>query len=103
MEGFSAHSGHAHLLSAALPCCWCCFAAVIGRNWSNVLAGAQDLRRRSASASVRNMPGALGVCSPRRRLKLLLGRRHIIRRRPMACCFTLGPILVLIPVILSWL
>ncbi|NQV10462.1 MAG: NADH-quinone oxidoreductase subunit NuoH [Cyanobacteria bacterium] len=101
MEGFGLTPGTAHLLWLPLPMLLVLVAAVIG-----VLVNVWLERKISAAVQQRIGPeyaGALGVLQPLADGLKLLWKEDIIPARADGLLFTLGPILVLIPVILSWL
>ena len=91
----------AHLLWIPLPMFLVLIAAVIG-----VLVTVWLERKISAAAQQRIGPeyaGALGILQPMADGLKLLVKEDIIPARADNLLFTLGPILVLVPVILSWL
>ena len=97
--GFSAEI--AHILWLPLPMLLVLAAAVIG-----VLVTVWLERKISAAAQQRIGPeyaGALGILQPMADGLKLLVKEDIIPARADSWLFTLGPILVLVPVILSWL
>ncbi|TWB90426.1 NADH dehydrogenase subunit H [Synechococcus sp. Ace-Pa] len=101
MEGFGLTPGTAHLLWLPLPMLLVLVAAVIG-----VLVNVWLERKISAAVQQRIGPeyaGALGVLQPLADGLKLLWKEDIIPAKADGLLFTLGPILVLIPVILSWL
>ena len=101
MEGFGLAPGTAHLLWLPLPMLLVLVAAVIG-----VLVNVWLERKISAAVQQRIGPeyaGALGVLQPLADGLKLLWKEDIIPAKADGLLFTLGPILVLIPVILSWL
>ncbi len=91
----------AHLLWLPLPMLLVLFAAVVG-----VLVTVWLERKISAAAQQRIGPeyaGALGVLQPLADGLKLLVKEDVIPARADGLLFTLGPVLVLVPVILSWL
>ncbi len=93
--------GAAHLLWLPLPMVLVLVAAVIG-----VLVNVWLERKISAAVQQRIGPeyaGALGVLQPLADGMKLLFKEDVIPARADGLLFTLGPILVLVPVILSWL
>lgn len=101
MEGFGLSQGTAHLLWLPLPMLLVLVAAVIG-----VLVNVWLERKISAAVQQRIGPeyaGALGVLQPMADGLKLLFKEDVIPRRADGLLFTLGPVLVLVPVILSWL
>ena len=101
LDGFGVSQGLAHLLWLPLPMLTVLVSAVVG-----VLVNVWLERKISAAAQQRIGPefaGALGVLQPMADgLKLLL-KEDIIPAKADGLLFTLGPVLVLVPVILSWL
>ena len=101
LEGLGISPQIAHILWLPLPMLLVLTAALIG-----VLVTVWLERKISAAAQQRIGPeyaGALGVLQPMADgLKLLL-KEDIIPANADSLLFTLGPVLVLIPVILSWL
>ncbi len=94
-------SSIAHLLWLPLPMLLVLTAALIG-----VLVTVWLERKISAAAQQRIGPeyaGALGILQPMADGLKLLVKEDIIPKKADNLLFTLGPILVLIPVILSWL
>jgi len=90
-----------HLLWLPLPMLLVLFAAVVG-----VLVTVWLERKISASAQQRIGPeyaGALGILQPMADGLKLLVKEDVIPTRADGFLFTLGPVLVLVPVILSWL
>ncbi|MEB3349746.1 MAG: NADH-quinone oxidoreductase subunit NuoH [Cyanobacteriota bacterium] len=101
LQGLGFSSGAAHLLWLPLPMLSVLVAAVVG-----VLVNVWLERKISAAVQQRIGPeyaGALGVLQPLADGLKLLVKEDIIPARADGLLFTLGPILVLIPVILSWL
>jgi len=101
MEGMGLPSSIAHLLWLPLPMLLVLTAALIG-----VLVTVWLERKISAAAQQRVGPeyaGALGILQPMSDGLKLLVKEDIIPQKADSLLFTLGPILVLIPVILSWL
>ena len=101
MEGFGVSAEIAHILWLPLPMLLVLAAAVIG-----VLVTVWLERKVSAAAQQRIGPeyaGALGILQPMADGLKLLVKEDIIPARADGLLFTLGPILVLVPVILSWL
>jgi NAD(P)H-quinone oxidoreductase subunit 1 len=101
MQGLGLSSEVAHLLWLPLPMLLVLVAAVVG-----VLVTVWLERKISAAAQQRIGPeyaGALGVLQPMADGLKLLVKEDVIPARADGLLFTLGPVLVLIPVILSWL
>ncbi|CAK6701747.1 NAD(P)H-quinone oxidoreductase subunit 1 [Synechococcus sp. CBW1107] len=101
LEGFGLSQGAAHLLWLPLPMLLVLVAAVIG-----VLVNVWLERKISAAVQQRIGPeyaGALGVLQPMADGLKLLFKEDVIPHRADGLLFTLGPVLVLVPVILSWL
>ncbi|MFN7899445.1 MAG: NADH-quinone oxidoreductase subunit NuoH [Synechococcaceae cyanobacterium] len=101
LEGFGLPPGAAHLLWLPLPMLAVLVAAVVG-----VLVNVWLERKISAAVQQRIGPeyaGALGVLQPLADGLKLVFKEDIIPRRADGLLFTLGPVLVLVPVILSWL
>ncbi len=101
LQGLGVSSELAHVLWLPLPILLVLIAAVIG-----VLVTVWLERKISAAAQQRIGPeyaGALGVLQPMADGLKLLVKEDIIPARADSLLFTLGPVLVLIPVILSWL
>ncbi|WP_198949748.1 NADH-quinone oxidoreductase subunit NuoH [Synechococcus sp. 1G10] len=101
LEGFGLSQGTAHLLWLPLPMLLVLVAAVIG-----VLVNVWLERKISAAVQQRIGPeyaGALGVLQPMADGLKLLFKEDVIPHRADGLLFTLGPVLVLVPVILSWL
>ena len=93
--------GAAHLLWLPLPMVLVLVAAVVG-----VLVNVWLERKISAAVQQRIGPeyaGALGVLQPMADGLKLLFKEDVIPARADGLLFTLGPVLVLVPVILSWL
>ena len=101
LQGFGMSSALARLLWLPLPMLLVLVAAVVG-----VLVNVWLERKISAAVQQRIGPeyaGALGVLQPMADGLKLLFKEDIIPARADGLLFTLGPILVLVPVILSWL
>ena len=101
LEGIGLTPATAHLLWLPLPMLLVLVAAVVG-----VLVNVWLERKISAAVQQRIGPeyaGALGVLQPLADGLKLLFKEDIIPARADGLLFTLGPVLVLIPVILSWL
>jgi len=101
LEGFGVSEGLAHLLWLPLPMVTVLVAAVVG-----VLVNVWLERKISAAVQQRIGPeyaGALGVLQPMADGLKLLFKEDIIPAKADGILFTLGPVLVLVPVILSWL
>ncbi len=101
LEGIGLPSSIAHLLWLPLPMLLVLSAALIG-----VLVTVWLERKISAAAQQRIGPeyaGALGILQPMADGLKLLVKEDIIPQKADSLLFTLGPVLVLIPVILSWL
>ncbi len=101
LQGMGLPSSIAHLLWLPLPMLLVLTAALIG-----VLVTVWLERKISAAAQQRIGPeyaGALGILQPMADGLKLLVKEDIIPQKADSLLFTLGPILVLIPVILSWL
>ena len=101
IQGLGVSPEVAHLLWLPLPMALVLIAAVIG-----VLVTVWLERKISASAQQRIGPeyaGALGVLQPMADGLKLLVKEDVIPKRADGLLFTLGPVLVLVPVILSWL
>jgi len=101
LEGYGLTPATAHLLWLPLPMLLVLVAAVVG-----VLVNVWLERKISAAVQQRIGPeyaGALGVLQPLADGLKLLFKEDIIPARADGLLFTLGPVLVLIPVILSWL
>ena len=101
MRSLGLGPGAAHLLWLPLPMVLVLVAAVVG-----VLVNVWLERKISAAVQQRIGPeyaGALGVLQPLADGMKLLFKEDIIPARADGLLFTLGPVLVLVPVILSWL
>ena len=101
LAGLGLGSGLARLLWLPLPMLLVLVAAVVG-----VLVNVWLERKISAAAQQRIGPeyaGALGLLQPLADGLKLLFKEDIIPARADGLLFTLGPVLVLVPVILSWL
>ncbi|NDF62000.1 MAG: NADH-quinone oxidoreductase subunit H, partial [Synechococcaceae bacterium WBB_3_034] len=101
LEGLGLSHGAAHLLWLPLPMLLVLVAAVVG-----VLVNVWLERKISAAVQQRIGPeyaGALGILQPMADGLKLLFKEDIIPARADGLLFTLGPVLVLVPVILSWL
>jgi NAD(P)H-quinone oxidoreductase subunit 1 len=101
LEGLGMSPGAAHLLWLPLPMLVVLVAAVVG-----VLVNVWLERKISAAVQQRIGPeyaGALGILQPMADGLKLLFKEDIIPARADGLLFTLGPVLVLVPVILSWL
>ena len=101
LQSMGLPSSIAHLLWLPLPMLLVLTAALIG-----VLVTVWLERKISAAAQQRVGPeyaGALGILQPMADGFKLLVKEDIIPQKADSLLFTLGPILVLIPVILSWL
>ena len=101
MQGIGLPSEVAHILWLPLPILLVLVSAVIG-----VLVTVWLERKISAAAQQRIGPeyaGALGILQPMADGLKLLVKEDIIPARADGLLFTLGPVLVLVPVILSWL
>ena len=101
LEGLGLSPGAAHLLWLPLPMLTVLVAAVVG-----VLVNVWLERKISAAVQQRIGPeyaGALGILQPLADGLKLLFKEDIIPARADGLLFTLGPVLVLVPVILSWL
>lgn len=101
LQGFGLGEGLAHLLWLPLPMLIVLVSAVMG-----VLVTVWLERKVSAAVQQRVGPeyaGPLGILQPAADgLKLLL-KEDVIPANADAILFTLGPVLVLVPLILSWL
>jgi NAD(P)H-quinone oxidoreductase subunit 1 len=101
LEGFGVSQGLAHLLWLPLPMLTVLVSAVVG-----VLVNVWLERKISAAVQQRIGPeyaGALGILQPMADGLKLLFKEDIIPAKADGLLFTLGPVLVLVPVILSWL
>ena len=101
LGGLGMGPGLARLLWLPLPMLLVLVAAVVG-----VLVNVWLERKISAAAQQRIGPeyaGALGILQPMADGLKLLFKEDIIPARADGLLFTLGPILVVVPVILSWL
>ena len=101
LGGLGLGPGLARLLWLPLPMLLVLVAAVVG-----VLVNVWLERKISAAAQQRIGPeytGALGLLQPLADGLKLLFKEDIIPARADSLLFTLGPVLVLVPVILSWL
>ncbi len=101
LQGMGMSTGLAHLLWLPFPMLLVLVAAVVG-----VLVNVWLERKISAAVQQRVGPeyaGALGVLQPLADGLKLLVKEDIIPARADGLLFTLGPVLVLVPVILSWL
>ena len=101
LEGLGLTPAAAHLVWLPLPMVLVLVSAVVG-----VLVTVWLERKISAAVQQRIGPeyaGALGVLQPLADGLKLLFKEDIIPARADGLLFTLGPILVVVPVILSWL
>ena len=101
LQALGLSPGAAHLLWLPLPMVLVLVAAVVG-----VLVNVWLERKISAAVQQRIGPeyaGALGVLQPLADGLKLLWKEDVIPARADSLLFTLGPVLVLVPVILSWL
>ena len=101
LEGLGLTPAVAHLVWLPLPMLLVLVGAVVG-----VLVTVWLERKISAAVQQRIGPeyaGALGVLQPLADGLKLLFKEDIIPARADGLLFTLGPILVVVPVILSWL
>ena len=101
LDGFGVSQGLAHLLWLPLPMLTVLVSAVVG-----VLVNVWLERKISAAVQQRIGPeyaGALGILQPMADGLKLLFKEDIIPAKADGLLFTLGPVLVLVPVILSWL
>ena len=101
LQGFGLPADVAHLIWLPLPMLLVLVAAVVG-----VLVTVWLERKISAAVQQRIGPeyaGALGVLQPLADGLKLLAKEDIIPARADSLLFTLGPVLVVVPVILSWL
>ncbi len=101
LEGMGISSSISHILWLPLPMLLVLTVALVG-----VLVTVWLERKISAAAQQRIGPeyaGALGILQPMADGLKLLVKEDIIPAKADSLLFTLGPVLVLIPVILSWL
>lgn len=101
LEGFGLSDQAARMIWLPLPMLLVLVAAVVG-----VLVTVWLERKISAAVQQRIGPeyaGALGVLQPLADGLKLLVKEDIIPARADGLLFTLGPVLVVVPVILSWL
>ena len=101
LQGFGLSPGAARLLWLPLPMLTVLVAAVVG-----VLVNVWLERKISAAVQQRIGPeyaGALGILQPMADGLKLVFKEDVIPARADGLLFTLGPVLVLVPVILSWL
>ncbi|MYK86609.1 MAG: NADH-quinone oxidoreductase subunit H, partial [Synechococcus sp. SB0669_bin_7] len=101
LQGWGLSPGLAHALWLPLPMVLVLVAAVVG-----VLASVWMERKVSAAVQQRIGPeyaGPLGILQPLADGLKLLVKEDVIPARADSLLFTLGPVLVLVPVILSWL
>jgi NAD(P)H-quinone oxidoreductase subunit 1 len=101
LQGFGVGPGAARLLWLPLPMLMVLASAVVG-----VLVSVWLERKISAAVQQRIGPeyaGALGVLQPLADGLKLVFKEDVIPARADALLFTLGPVLVVVPVILSWL
>ena len=101
LQSFGLSAGAAHLVWLPLPMLLVLVAAVVG-----VLVTVWLERKISAAVQQRIGPeyaGALGVLQPLADGLKLLFKEDIIPARADGLLFSLGPVLVVVPVILSWL
>jgi NAD(P)H-quinone oxidoreductase subunit 1 len=101
LEGLGLSPGLARVVWLPLPMLLVLTAAVVG-----VLVNVWLERKISAAVQQRIGPeyaGALGILQPLADGLKLLVKEDVIPARADGLLFTLGPILVLVPVILSWL
>ncbi|WP_320673592.1 NADH-quinone oxidoreductase subunit NuoH [Prochlorococcus sp. MIT 1341] len=100
-QGLGFSSELAHVLWLPFPMLLVLIAAIVG-----VLVTVWLERKISAAAQQRIGPeyaGALGVLQPMADGLKLLVKEDVIPAKADGLLFTLGPVLVLVPVILSWL
>ncbi len=100
VKGWGLSSELAHVLWLPFPMLLVLVAAIIG-----VLVSVWLERKISAAAQQRIGPeyaGALGILQPMADGLKLLVKEDVIPARADGLLFTLGPVLVLVPVILSW-
>ena len=101
LQAFGLPADVAHLIWLPLPMLLVLVAAVVG-----VLVTVWLERKISAAVQQRIGPeyaGALGVLQPLADGLKLLVKEDIIPARADSLLFTLGPVLVVVPVIISWL
>jgi len=101
LDDYGLSHGLAHLLWLPLPMLTVLVSAVVG-----VLVNVWLERKISAAVQQRIGPeyaGALGILQPLADGLKLLFKEDIIPAKADGLLFTLGPVLVLVPVILSWL
>jgi NAD(P)H-quinone oxidoreductase subunit 1 len=101
LEGLGLSPGLARAIWLPLPMLLVLIAAVVG-----VLVNVWLERKISAAVQQRIGPeyaGALGILQPLADGLKLLVKEDVIPARADSLLFTLGPVLVLVPVILSWL
>ncbi|MXZ82815.1 MAG: NADH-quinone oxidoreductase subunit H, partial [Synechococcus sp. SB0666_bin_14] len=101
LQAWGLGPGLAHALWLPLPMVLVLTAAVMG-----VLASVWMERKVSAAVQQRIGPeyaGPLGILQPLADGLKLLVKEDVIPARADSLLFTLGPVLVLVPVILSWL
>jgi NAD(P)H-quinone oxidoreductase subunit 1 len=101
LEGLGLSPGLARVIWLPLPMLLVLVAAVVG-----VLVNVWLERKISAAVQQRIGPeyaGALGILQPLADGLKLLVKEDVIPARADGLLFTLGPVLVLVPVILSWL
>jgi NAD(P)H-quinone oxidoreductase subunit 1 len=101
LEGLGVSPGLARVIWLPLPMLLVLVAAVVG-----VLVNVWLERKISAAVQQRIGPeyaGALGILQPLADGLKLLVKEDVIPARADGLLFTLGPVLVLVPVILSWL
>jgi len=101
LEGLGLSPGLARVVWLPLPMLLVLTAAVVG-----VLVNVWLERKISAAVQQRIGPeyaGALGILQPLADGLKLLVKEDVIPARADGLLFTLGPVLVLVPVILSWL
>ncbi|WP_320677662.1 NADH-quinone oxidoreductase subunit NuoH [Prochlorococcus sp. MIT 1300] len=101
LEGLGFSSELAHILWLPLPMLLVLTAALVG-----VLVTVWLERKISAAAQQRIGPeyaGALGILQPMADGLKLLVKEDVIPAKADGVLFTVGPVLVLVPVILSWL
>jgi NAD(P)H-quinone oxidoreductase subunit 1 len=101
LEGLGVSPGLARVIWLPLPMLLVLIAAVVG-----VLVNVWLERKISAAVQQRIGPeyaGALGILQPLADGLKLLVKEDVIPARADGLLFTLGPVLVLVPVILSWL